>query len=136
MQSSKKIFELYKFLLDIAVKEFGTVVESAEILNSQSNEPWKLRLYICDGSFIDVYYSVNNNYSFHWDRKLVDNTIYRHDNAPHKRWKDIPTFPKHFHFRSEENVIPSEISDNPELAMREFLRFVIEEIKKELSSKW
>lgn len=131
MKSSKRIFELYKSLLDIAIKEFKTVVESAEILNTQSNEAWKLRIHICDGSFIDIYYSVKNHYSYHWDRRLVNKTIYRHDNAPHRRWKDISTFPKHFHNGSEDNVIASEISDEPELALREFLKFVIEEITKE-----
>lgn len=125
MQPSAKILELYKDLLDVAIKEFGTIIESGEIFYSQSEEPWKLRLYLCDGSLIDIYYSVRGKYSYHWYRLLATNKIFRHDNAPHQRWKDVSTFPKHFHNGSEEVVISSHISDDPGLALREFLEFVV-----------
>ncbi len=132
MQPLIEILSLYKNLLNIAVIEFKTVIESGEVFYSQAKVPWKLRLYICDGSFIDIFYSTKCKYSYHWDRRLVTNKIYRHDNAPHKRWEDISTFPKHFHNGSEEIVISSQISDDPELALKEFLTFVSEHIKKEL----
>ena len=131
MSSSTKILKLYRNLLEVAVLEFKTVVESGEILYSQSNEPWKLRLYLCDSSLIDVHFSIRGKYSFHWDRRLTTNKIYRHDNAPHQRWKDIATFPKHFHNGSEDTVVPSHIPDNPELALREFLSFAVRHIAKE-----
>lgn len=120
-----KILRLYKNLLDIATSEFKTIIESGEIFYSQSKEPWKLRLYLCDGSFTDIYFSVKGKYSYHWDRRLVNNKIYRHDNAPHQRWKDLSTFPKHFHNGSEEVVVLSHISDDPESALRDFLSFVV-----------
>jgi hypothetical protein len=126
-----KISELYKRLLNIAVSEFKAVVESGQILYSQSGEPWKLRLYLNDESFIDIYYSVRGKYSYHWDRRLTSNKIYRHDNAPHEKWKNVSTFPKHFHHGSEDIVITSHISDNPELALKEFLNFVSNHFKKE-----
>ena len=132
MQPLIEILSLYKNLLNIAVIEFKTVIESGEVFYSQAKVPWKLRLYICDGSFIDIFYSTKGKYSYHWDRRLVTNKIYRHDNASHKRWEDISTFPKHFHNGSEEIVISSQISDDPELALKEFLTFVSEHIKKEL----
>ncbi len=125
MPSSTKILRLYKNLLDIAISEFKTIIESGEIFYSQSKEPWKLRLYLCDGSFTDIYFSVKGNYSYHWDRRLLNNKIYRHDNAHHQRWKDLSTFPKHFHNGSEEVVVPSHISDDPESALRDFLSFVV-----------
>ena len=130
MKSSKEILKLYKNLLEISIKEFKNLVESGEILYSQSNEPWKLRIFLCDGSFIDIHYSINNNYSYHWDRQLVDKKIYRHDNAPHSRWRTIKSFPKHFHNGSEDNVVESDISDDPEIALKEFLNFVEKEIKR------
>ena len=130
MPLSTKILNLYSKLLDIAIKEFGIIVESGGTLYSQSGEPWKLRLYLCDGSFIDIYYSIKCKYSYHWDRRLTKDQIFRHDNAPHQRWKDIPTFPKHFHNGSEDIVIPSYLSDNPEIALREFLNFTIKHIAK------
>ncbi len=130
MPSSTKILKLYSDFLDIATKEFGIIVESGEILYSQSKEPWKLRLYLYDDSFIDIYYSIKHKYSYHWDRRLTKNQIFRHDNAPHQRWKDISTFPKHFHNGSEDIVIPSYLSDSPEIALREFLSFAIKHITK------
>ena len=131
MPSSTKILRLYRNLLEIAVSEFKTVVESGEILYSQSDEPWKLRLYLCDGSLIDIHFSIRGKYSFHWDRRLTLNKIYRHDNAPHHRWKDIVTFPKHFHNGSEDIVVPSHIPDDPESALREVLSFAVKKIAKE-----
>ncbi len=125
-----KISELYKKILDIAVSEFKAVVESGQILYSQSEEPWKLRLYLYDDSFIDIYYSVKGKYSYHWDRRLTSNKIYRHDNAPHGKWRNVPTFPKHFHNGSEDVVVSSNIDDNPELAVKEFLRFVADRLLK------
>jgi hypothetical protein len=44
------------------------------------------------------------------------------------RWKDISTFPKHFHNGSEDIVISSHISDDPEFAVREFLNFAAKHI--------
>lgn len=120
MPSSTKILKLYRNLLDIALREFKTVVDSGEILYSQSKEPWKLRLYLCESSFIDIYYSIKGKYSYHWNRRLTSNKIYRHDNAPHYRWKEIPTFPKHFHNGSKDTITLSHIPDNPEKALKEF----------------
>lgn len=130
MPSLTKILRLYRSLLEIAVTEFRAVVESGEILFSQSREPWKVRFYLCDGSIIDVYYSTQGKYSYHWDRRLAGREIYRHDNAPHLSWKDIPTFPKHFHDGSEDVVISSHIPDDPESALREFLQFAAKHIVK------
>lgn len=114
-------------LRDIAEIEFSNIVEDVIIgLN-------ELRIILVDGSFIDIWFSLKlkERYSYHWERKFIDGSIYRHDNAPHLRWKDIPTFPKHFHNGSEEIVDSSDISDNPELALREFMMFVAKHIKKE-----
>ncbi len=66
-----------------------------------------------------------------WDRRLTSNKIYRHDIAPHEKWRDVPTFPKHFHNGSEDVVVSSNIDDNPELAVKEFLRFVAGRLLKE-----
>ncbi|MBE0428171.1 MAG: hypothetical protein IBX72_16245 [Nitrospirae bacterium] len=126
-----KTSELYKKILDIAVSEFKVIIESGQVLYSQSGEPWKLRLYLYDNSFIDIYYSIRGKYSYHWDRRLTSNKIYRHDNAPHEKWKDLPTFPKHFHNGSEDTVVSSDIDDNPELAVRQFLKFAASRLLKE-----
>jgi len=116
-------------LEEIAEIEFGTIVE--DVLITDINE---LRIVLIDESYIDLWFSLKlrGRYSYHWERKFINGSIFRHDNAPHMRWKDITTFPKHFHNGSEDIVISSRISDNPELALKEFLTFVSEHIKKEL----
>lgn len=116
-------------LKEIAEVEFGDVVEEAIVV--EINE---VRIILNDGSFIDVWHSLKlkDRYSYHWERKLIDDSIYRHDNAPHKKWENVSTFPKHFHNGSEEDVISSHIPDNPEDALKEFMTFVSEHIRKDL----
>ena len=115
-------------LKNIAEIEFAEIVE--DVILTDLNE---LRIVIVDGSFIDVWFSLKlqGKCSYHWEKRFIDGTVFRHDNAPHARWKGISTFPKHFHDGSEEKVIPSHISDDPESALREFLSFVQTRIKKE-----
>jgi hypothetical protein len=78
-----------------------------------------------------VWFSLNlfGRYSYYWERKAIDGTVYRHDNAPHVRWKHIQTFPKHFHDGSEDRVTLSQLSDEPEEALRNFLSFVRARLK-------
>lgn len=115
----------YKALKTIALNEFGDVVVSAQIMSLPTGDPLKLRLDIADGSLLDVFISVSGRYSYHWERRLIgEGHLYRHDNAPHNRWRHVATFPKHFHDGSENNVVESSISDDHEKAVREFLTFV------------
>jgi len=104
-----------KKLKDIAEVEFNDIV--VDVILTDLNE---LRIILVEGSFIDVWFSLKleGRYSYHWDRKFIDGSIYRHDNAPHLKWKEIATFPRHFHNGSEDIVDPSLISDNPELALK------------------
>ncbi len=115
-------------LKEVAEIEFGHIVE--DVIAVEINE---IRIILNDGSFIDIWYSLKlkDRYSYHWERKFIDGLIYRHDNAPHKKWEDISTFPKHFHNGLEDIVIPSHISDSPESALKEFLRFVTMHIIRE-----
>ena len=124
------ISEIYSNQLKLAKAEFGHVVEAGEIVNTPGGFPQKLRLNIIDGSVVDVFLSSSGRYSYHWERRPLDETLYRHDNAPHVRWHHIQTFPKHFHNGSEvdKDCEESHISDEPEKAVREFLRFVEEKL--------
>lgn len=54
----------------------------------------------------------------------IDGKIYRHDNAPHNSWKQVKTFPRHFHEGEEKNVVESRISSEPREAIRDFLGFI------------
>jgi hypothetical protein len=108
-------------LCEIAEVEFDDIV--LEVYVPDLNE---CRIIIQDGSFIDVWFSLklSGRYSYHWERKAIDGTIYRHDNAPHQKWQSVSTFPHHFHEGSEDHVIASYLSAKPEEALREFLTFV------------
>ena len=107
-------------LIQIAEVEFPDIVE--EVISGLN----RMRIILKEGSVIDIWYSLTNidRYAYHWDRTNIDGTIYRHNNAPHKNWMKISTFPKHFHNSSETNVEKSNIPDNPESAIRYFLNFV------------
>jgi hypothetical protein len=118
------ILTIYRALRTIALNEFGVLVVSAQIVSSPTGDPLKLRLDIVDGSLLDVFISVSGRYSYHWERRLTSvGDLHRHDNAPHHRWRNVATFPKHFHEGNESNVVESHISDDPESAIREFLTF-------------
>lgn len=86
----------------------------------------KLRAHLIDGSFVDVWFSrrIPGRFSYHWERRHVDGTMYRHDNFPDMRWRDVSTFPKHFHERSQTKVSESSIDNDPVLGLRQFMNFV------------
>lgn len=86
----------------------------------------KLRLYINDESFLEVWFSrrLEGRYAYHWERRHVDDTIYRWDNAKHDVWKKIKTFPHHFHEGKDEKVNESSLPEAPDDALRYTLIFV------------
>ena len=87
----------------------------------------KLRVVLNEGSFIDIWYSEidKKKFSYHWERTMIDGSIYWHDTTADIRWKNIKTFPKHFHNGNYENVIESDLSDTPLIAIRQFLSFIL-----------
>ena len=111
---------LYSKLAQIALSEFADIVIDTLIFEG------KLRIFLKDDSFIDIWLSIKKRgvYAYHWERKSVDGTIYRYDNLPDPRAKKLKTYPKHFHFKIEENIIESEINDIPEEAIKTVLEFV------------
>ena len=114
-------------LREIAEVEFADIVEDA-----YSPDLNQLRIILTDGSFVDLWFSLKleGRYSYHWERKALDGRIYRHDNAPHKRWQGVKTYPKHFHDGSEEQVIESSISDASEEALHQFLAFIRDKLQE------
>lgn len=120
------ISETYDGLSRIVLEEFSDIVVQTEIQRLPTGDPRKLRLHIIDSSYIDIFVSARGRYSYHWRRTLPEGgaAIYRHDNAPHKAWRNIATFPKHFHDGSESHVTESHISSQPTAAVREFCIFV------------
>ena len=86
----------------------------------------KLRAFVNDGSFLDVWFSlkVSDRFSYHWERRHIDGTMYRHDNFPDPNWKVVSTFPKHFHNGSQDTVEESHIDEDPATGLRQFMDFV------------
>ena len=123
------MLKVYRFLESI-VKTYEEIVLDTKILKLPSGEPSKLRIELVDGSFADVWLSISGKYSYHWDRSQIDETIYRYDNAPHKAWAHITTFPHHFHNGDAKTVIESHIGLKPEAQIKEFMDFVYKTLLK------
>ena len=124
------ISNLYKQFIEIGEKEFSDIVVNCELIISSGWRVRKVRFNLSDNTFVDVWYSLEGRYSFHWEQSGVREYIYRHDNAPHDKWKNISTFPKHCHDGSEENVVESTLSDIPNDALREFLSIVRKKLRE------
>jgi hypothetical protein len=107
-------------LAGTAAREFADIVVATTIVRD------KLRVLLQDGSYIDFWWSskVPGRFAHHWERIHVDGTIYRHDNMPHPRWRNVTTFPQHYHEGSQDHVVDSLLPpDPPEAALRAFLTF-------------
>ena len=104
------IDSLFLKLANIAETEFADVTTCCEIKEG------KLRLFILDETFLDIWFSrqLKGRYAYHWERRHLDNTIYRWDNAKHEVWKNVKTFPHHFHNRIDGNVSESFLPQEPE----------------------
>jgi hypothetical protein len=119
---------VYEKLIPIATQEFPDIVTGAQLYYRRAAVPLKLRLFICDGTFVDVWLNPDGQrYAYHWEQRAVRGLIHRHDNAPDH--PDTPTHPKHFHNGSEEAVSRSTLPDDPAAALRVFLTFVRERIE-------
>ena len=100
--------------------EYSDIIKDSDIHHN------KLRVFISDGSIVDIWFSkkILGRFSYHWERRQIDDRIYRHDNFPDQQWKGISTFPKHFHNSSQNKVQESKISNDPATGTREFMHFV------------
>jgi hypothetical protein len=113
-------------LRHIATVEYADIVVDAFVPGLN-----ELRIFLRDGSFVDVWFSLKlaDRYSYHWERQAIDGALYRHDNAPHQRWRSVATFPHHFHDGNELNVVASYLSQAPDEALRQFLTFIREKLR-------
>ena len=83
-------------------------IEFADIVDSTEKLPAKMRITLVEGGFVDAWLSgkLKGRFGFHWEHKATGRS-YRYDNFPDTKWKDISTYPYHFHYRSQGNVIAS-----------------------------
>ena len=130
------ISEYYKRIKRNVELKFSDILKSAELIQGTAGRIRKLRLHLIDNTFVDIWYSSDNSYSYHWEQRNIRNAIYRHDNAPHKKWRNVSTFPKHCHDGTQINVTESFLPDNYENAVEEFLRLVRERmVTKQITEK-
>lgn len=110
---------IYSWLAQLALANFADIVEGTKIIEGN------LRLLLRDQSFIDIWLSAKKKgiYAYHWERRDVDRTIYRHNNLPDREARKLKTYPRHFHNRTEKNIVESNLSDKPEEALRTVLEF-------------
>lgn len=107
-------------LAQIAAREFVDIVVATAIMRD------KLRVILRDGSYIDFWWStrIPGRFAHHWERIHIDGAIYRHDNMPHPQWRNVSTFPQHYHEGHPGHVVDSLLPpDPPEDALRGFLSF-------------
>ena len=109
----------------IAEIEFGDIVSIIYPMG------FKLRIELINKSFIDVFLSPKflERFSYHWECKDFQGSIYRYDNYPDKNWQFVETFPYHFHNGSQNEVETSPISLNVIDGFRDFMLFVRSKIK-------
>ena len=114
---------MYEQLAKIAQSEFPDIVTHHTIIGRRAAATLKLRIFLRDDTFIDIWLSPNlQRFAYHWEQRAVRGLLHRHDNAPDH--PEIATFPRHFHNGSEDAIEPSYIAANPADALREFLAFV------------
>lgn len=129
MKKRLSLEEVFSEIVEVVLREFSDIAADAQLRRTSSGAIERFRIFLKDGSFVDVWLAASGKYSYHWEHRYVRGMIHRHNNAPHSRWKHIKTFPKHFHDGSEGNVKESTVSDNPVEAVREFLSFIRSKLK-------
>ncbi len=117
----------YQELERIAKAEFSEIVKETRFIGGRSAQPNKLRVIFIDESFLDVWLSDENDYSYHWEQRAQRGLIHRWDNAPDH--PEIESFPDHFHDGEERNVMGSNLDTDSIGAFREVLGFIKNKLK-------
>src|SRR3972149_9901346 len=121
MTNRLSLEELFNRIFDLVLTDFSDIVADAQLRFTSSGAVERLRIFLKDESYVDIWLSESGKYSFHWEHRHVRGLIHRYDNAPHGKWRKIKTFPKHFHDGKEDDVKESNIPDDPISAMNYFL---------------
>lgn len=117
----------YQVLEQIAKTEFSDIVKNSTLIGGKSVQPNKLRVFIIDGSLLDVWLSEDNDYSFHWEQRAIRGVIHRWDNAPDH--PEVKSFPQHFHDGKENNIMSSHLDTDMRGAFKEVLGFIRTKLK-------
>jgi len=99
----------------VALSEYPDVVADAMVPDLN-----RLRVFLVDGTQLSVWFSLKlkDRFSFHWDRTPKGQGIFRVDNAPHARWRDVSSFPLHCHPGSEDGATEVDFPSDPVESLR------------------
>ena len=116
------IRERYESLLKLALTEYPKIVTGGSMVGGTALKSRLLRTLLTDDSYLDIRLSADA-YAFHWERRAIDGTLFRWDDAPHHQ--EIPTFPHHLHNGSESHVVESQLPVvSPSMGLRYVLSFI------------
>jgi len=81
---------------------------------------------LIDDSIVDIWLSrrLVGRFGFHWERRHLDGTMQRYDNFPSSAWRDVATYPRHFHNGSQDAVEAAPFAGELPESFREFMNFV------------
>ena len=119
-------------MADLIVQKRIIDREYADIVTDSIISRGKLRAFVNDGSFIDIWFSlkISGRFSYHWELRHIDGCMYRHDNFPDTNWQSVSTYPRHFHNGSQDVVCESYLNDDPVVGLRQFMEFVRSQLAK------
>ena len=63
------ISEIYRRIQWLAEHKFSDILKSAEMIQGSAGQIRKLRLHLIDNTFLDIWYSLDGSYSFHWEQR-------------------------------------------------------------------
>jgi hypothetical protein len=111
----------------IAEVEFADIIVDSQPLGE------KVRFFLFDASYVDVGLSrkLYRRFGFHWERMHIDGRSFRYDNFPNTAWREVETYPRHFHDGSQNHVVAAPFSEDLVTGLRQFLGFARETLSSE-----
>lgn len=86
MTSHSSLEDLFNRIVEVVVADFSDIAVDVQLRFTPSGAVERLRIFLLDGSFVDVWLSVSGKYSYHWEQRHVRGLIHRQDNAPLLPW--------------------------------------------------
>jgi len=73
--------ELFREIVELILRDFSDIVVDVQLRFTSSGSIERLRIFLKDESFVDVWLSTSGKYSYHWEHRHISGLIYRHNNA-------------------------------------------------------
>jgi len=69
--------DLFHEIADRVLEEFIDIVDDARVQFTSSRSVKCLRIFLRDGSFVDVWLSLTGKYSYHWEHRHLSGFLHR-----------------------------------------------------------